>query len=93
MQDEVRILQGYMSPTRMKVLMLQLLSSSNKLMTPYLRKTEGALCETLFAGQGAYLEGVVTFPHMYRTSRISGRLAAQFWRVDLAALVRVMDKR
>ena len=37
-------------------------SSSNSQMEPSLRKTEGALYESLLAGQRAYLEGTVTFP-------------------------------
>ena len=43
--------------------MLQLHHNSINRTEPSLRETEAALCETLLAGQGADLEGIVTFPH------------------------------
>ena len=53
-------------------------SNSSQLMEPRDRKTEGALCEYLLARQRACLEGTVTFPHMFRTSRIGGELRLSF---------------
>lgn len=77
-QVELHVLQGCTSMRMMMVPMLQLLRGSNRLTTPYNKKTEGALCETPFAGQGVHLEGAITFPHAYRRNRIGGELRLNF---------------